>query len=546
MNGFLRVALYARVSSQKQADEMTIQSQRQALVERIARDQCQLDQEFEFCDDGYSGSELSRPALETLRDRVAAAIIDRVYIHSPDRLARKFSHQALLLEEFTKHQCEVIFLNQEGMPEGPETNLLIQMQGMIAEYERAKILERTRRGRRYAAAAGRVSVFAGAPYGYRYVSKQAGNGEARWEIDDYESAAVRLMFDLVDQQNCSLGGVCRALKARSIPTKTGKADWDRATVRGILMNPAYYGEAKYGKQRLVARKPGKRAKRGDPTWPRRARVTAATKPEEQVTIAVPALITKSLFERVARQMEENRLRQRARQEGPKSLLSGLLICGQCGSAYCSQRQGGQYVYYRCLGTEGYRHGGQPICSNGRVKGPALESRVWLELCQLLGDPSRLEIELERRREQPSISSSQLMDIQRRIEHLQGQTNRLIDAYTSGLLTKPEFENRIGPLRDRHDREVSALASLQGELGETTDVEGAAANLQQLANQVGHHLKNADEALKRELLVLLVKRIEMHPTEIRIVYKVPASPFDTAPANREFLPHCWRSSLTALR
>lgn len=539
MNGFLRVALYARVSSQKQAEEMTIQSQRQALVERIARDQCQLDYEFEFCDDGYSGSELSRPALETLRDRVAAAIIDRVYIHSPDRLARKFSHQALLLEEFAKYQCEVIFLNQEGMPDGPETNLLIQMQGMIAEYERAKILERTRRGRRYAAAAGRVSVFGGAPYGYRYISKQAGDGEARWEIDDRESRAVRLMFNLVDQQSCSLGGVCRALKAQNIPTKTGKADWDRATVRGILINSAYYGEAKYGKQRLVARKPGKRAKRGDPTWPRQARVTAATKPEEQVTIAVPALITKTQFERVARQMEENRLRQRARKEGAKSLLSGLLVCGQCGSAYCSQRQGGQYVYYRCLGTEGYRHGGEAICSNGRVKGPLLESRIWSELCQLLSDPSRLETELERRREQPPISSSQLTDIRCRIDHLQDQTNRLIDAYTSGLLTKPEFESRIGPLRDRHDREVSALASLQGELDDTTDIEAAAANLQQLAIQVGNHLEDADETLKRDLMVLLVKRIEIHSTEIRIVYKVPASPFDPAPASRGILPHCWR-------
>ena len=168
----IRAALYARVSSQKQADEATIQSQLEDIHQRLERDQLKVDEKFQFCDDGYTGSELLRPALETLRDHIACSIIDRLYIHSPDRLARNFAHQAILLEEFKRHGCEVIFLNQEGLPNSPETNLLIQLQGMIAEYEREKILERTRRGRRYAAVAGRVSVFAGAPYGYRYVSKQ--------------------------------------------------------------------------------------------------------------------------------------------------------------------------------------------------------------------------------------------------------------------------------------------------------------------------------------------------------------------------------------
>ena len=163
MKGFIRAAYYARVSTQKQAEETTIQSQRQELIARIEHDQLRLDPAFEFCDDGYSGSELLRPALEDLRDKIAGSLIDRLYVHSPDRLARRFAHQALLLEEFSKHDCEVVFLNHQGLPDSPEANLLLQMQGMIAEYEREKILERTRRGRRYSAAAGNVSVFGGAP-----------------------------------------------------------------------------------------------------------------------------------------------------------------------------------------------------------------------------------------------------------------------------------------------------------------------------------------------------------------------------------------------
>ena len=173
MNGVTRVAFYARVSSQRQANEGTIDSQLEALRQRIIEDHFVVAEDNMYCDDGYSGADLTRPALERLRDRLAASLIDRLYVHSPDRLARKLAHQALLLEEFAKHDCEVVFLNQAGMPDSPEANLLIQMQGMIAEYEREKILERTRRGRRHAAAMGCISVYGRAPYGYCYIPKSA-------------------------------------------------------------------------------------------------------------------------------------------------------------------------------------------------------------------------------------------------------------------------------------------------------------------------------------------------------------------------------------
>jgi len=387
MNGFIRVALYARVSSQKQVNDMTIQSQRQAIIDRINKDKMQLHSSFEFCDEGYSGAELLRPALETLRDRIACSVVDRVYILSPDRLSRRLAHQALLLEEFDKHQCEIIFLNQAGLPDSPEANLLIQMQGMIAEYEREKILERTRRGRRYSAAAGNVSVFAGAPYGYRYISKHAGDGKARWEIDPDESVVVQLMFDLVGKQGLSQAAVCRELFSRGIRTKTNNRLWSPGTLNGILNNSAYCGEAKYGKKRLIPRKPGKRPRRGVPPIPRQAKVAVKTSPEEQVTILVPALVSKSLFEKVGQQMKENRKRQRTRQEGAKYLLSGLVLCGECGSAYCARRhKEGGIGRYCCLGTDTYRRGGKTICANKSVKGHQLENRVWEELCRLLKNP----------------------------------------------------------------------------------------------------------------------------------------------------------------
>jgi len=165
----LRAALYARLWSDQQAKAATIESQLSALDGRIAQDNHVLDDELRFVDDGYTGSTLLRPALERLRDVAYAGAIDILYIHSPDRLARKYAYQVLLVDEFKKAGIEVVFLNRK-INDSPEDELLLQVQGMIAEYERAKILERSRRGKRHAAQRGSVSVLSGAPYGYRYVS----------------------------------------------------------------------------------------------------------------------------------------------------------------------------------------------------------------------------------------------------------------------------------------------------------------------------------------------------------------------------------------
>ena len=132
------VAVYARVSSQRQADELTIASQVAAIRQRVEQDQLLLEESRCFLDEGYTGSSLVRPALERVRDLAHCGAVDRVYIHSPDRLARKYVHQMLLLEEFSRQGVEVVFLNDIHEHESPEGTLLLQMQGMIAEYERAK------------------------------------------------------------------------------------------------------------------------------------------------------------------------------------------------------------------------------------------------------------------------------------------------------------------------------------------------------------------------------------------------------------------------
>src|SRR5919205_1920190 len=243
-----QVAIYARVSSEQQAEAHPIASQVAALQARVAVDGLSVSEAMQFLDEGYSGATLVRPALERLRDVVAAGSVDRLYVHSPDRLARKYAYQVLLVDEFRRAGVEVVFLNRE-LGHSPEDDLLLQVQGMMAEYERAKIIERHRRGKRHAAPQGAVSVLSGAPYGYRYVGKRDG-GVARYEILEDEARIVRQIFAWIGRERISLGEVCRRLQQGGIRTRSGKPAWDRTTVWGILRNPAYAGMAAFGKTRI--------------------------------------------------------------------------------------------------------------------------------------------------------------------------------------------------------------------------------------------------------------------------------------------------------
>ncbi len=541
MDSTKSVALYARVSSQSQADEATIQSQLAALKQRIAADKFRIDLERCFLDDGYSGATLQRPALERLRDLIHTGGIDRLYVHSPDRLARKFLYQTLLLDEFAKRQVEVVFLNQSQSDDSPEGNLLLQMQGMIAEYERAKILERTRRGRRFNARQGRVSVLGHAPYGYRYLTKHDGNGEARYEIVPEEAKVVRELFRWVGVEGASLGEATRRLEAQNIPTRTGLPRWDRATLRGILLNPAYYGEAHWGKTRLEERTSNHRPSRGQPDVPRQAKVARPMPATEHELIPVPGLISKDLFTAAADRLEENRRRQRTRRSGATFLLSGLLVCGRCGAAYCGRnyRKGEKrYVYYRCLGTDKYRNGGATLCS-GAACGGEVEEQVWADACSLLQDPGRLRRELNRR-QQPSPQGEFDPSSQRSaIAGLKRQLGRLLDLYEAGHLEKADFETRLRRVKGRlecEEKEYTDRATAEQRIAAENSL---LSSFEQFAEQMRTGLDRVDFATKRKFLSLLIKKIEVSNEEIQIVYKVQPHPVTPSP-NGDKLQHRLKS------
>ena len=546
-NDDFRVAIYARVSSDQQAQTGTIASQVEALQERLTKEHLKLEPEFSYIDDGYTGATFIRPALERLRDAAAAGAIDRVYVHSPDRLARKYAYQVLLVDELERCGVEVVFLNRQ-LGQSPEDDLLLQVQGMIAEYERAKILERSRRGKLHAARRGSVNVLSGAPYGYRYISCQEGDGQARYDILLEEARVVRQIYEWVGQDRLSIGEVTRRLTQQAVVTRTGKTFWDRTTVWGILKNPAYKGQAAYGKTRTGPRKPPLRTFRGNPDQPRRAYSTHSVSTDQWHYIPVPAIVSKELFEVVQEQLIENKKRNRLAARGARYLLQGLLVCKKCGYAYHSKPvsvRSGQgprrsYAYYRCAGTEASRFGGQRLCYNKQVRTDLLEEAVWQDVCSLLKEPQRVEQEYQRR-----LTARKKGAEWNSIEQLRAVTQkvkrgiaRLVDAYQEGLIDKYEFEPRLRKAKER-------LATLQVEVQSQEKQESRQKELKlviscmrEFSDKVNHNLEEVDWMTKREIIRSLVKQIEVDEESVRVVYRVPPPPFVSAP-EKGLLQDCLR-------
>ena len=547
-----RAGLYARVSSDHQAKAATIDSQVAGLKERIASDGHQLDQACCFLDDGYSGGSLQRPALEQLRDAAYAGAIDRLYVHSPDRLARKYAYQVLLLDEFTKAHVEVVFLNH-AIGDSPEGELLLQVQGMIAEYERAKILERCRRGKRYAARRGDVGVLSGAPYGYRYVSKRESGDEARYEIVDEEARIVRQVFQWVGQEGVSIGEVRRRLHEEKVKTRTGKEWWDRTTIWGMLKNPAYMGSAAFGKTRVGPRKPQLRPQRGHAEQPRKTYSTYATEADEQEAIAVPALVSEALFVAVAEQLAENKKRNRQGRRGAKYLLQGLLQCSCCGYAYygkpvsraTSRGKTRKYAYYRCIGTDAFRFGGERICPNKQVRTDLLEDVVWEDVCSLLSDPLRAREEYERRLNGDDENNSLLLKQHTsELSKLKRSIARLIDAYEDGLIDKEEFDPRIRQHKSRVSHLERERKSLLQSANEQAELRAIIEHLSEFTEQLSEGLDSLDWTSKREVIRSLVKRVEIGESDVRVIYKVGPPPFVPGPASGASSQDCLRRPVTA--
>ena len=334
--------------------------------------------------------------MERVRDLAAEGQIQVVLAYSPDRLSRKYAYQILLIEEFARNGIETVFVKS---PQGdsPEDQLLVQFQGMIAEYERAQILERSRRGKRHRAQAGEVSVLSGAPFGYRY-RRKTDEAPAAYVVDEAEARVVRRIYEMYTVEGLSIGEITRRLNNQGVPTRKG-GRWERSVVWGVLRNPAYRGLACFGKTRISARTRVMRPqRRRGVTMP--GTTASHERPRaEWMEIPVPALVTEESFARAQELLHQNKIRSRRRTISP-SVVQGLVSCAKCGYALSrtsTQTSARKIHYYKCIGSDSWRKLGGPVCDNARfVRQELLDQIVWAEVIRLLEEPALIQQELDRR------------------------------------------------------------------------------------------------------------------------------------------------------
>ena len=500
-------AIYARVSSDRQKENHTICSQLAALEEYAGSHGYLVPPEWRFQDEGYSGATLLRPGLEALRDLAAAGHIEVVLVHSPDRLSRKYAYQVLLAEELSRCGVELVFLKA---PSGatPEDQLLVQFQGMIAEYERAQIAERSRRGKRHRAHQGSINVLSGAPYGYRYVKKS-------------DTAAV---YEAYTQQGLSINAIARMLNDGQIPTRTETTRWERSTVWGLLRNPAYRGRACYGKTELRPRQRITRPLRQRNGLASRDSANHERPRQDWIEIAVPALVSEETFALAQEQLEKNK-RHSPRRTIEPTLLQGMLVCERCGYALyrtSTQTSARKLYYYRCIGSDAYRHLKGAVCDNPPVRQDQLDAVVWKEVMRLLEDPHIIQDELNRRLvAAKNADPLKQREGQLRRDHarLGKGMDRLLIAYQEGLVSLDQLRCRMPELRKQDHAVQTELRSLETAASDQTKYLRLIETLVDFHTRLRVRAETMDVPERQKVLRLLVKEILVGRETITIRHSI---------------------------
>jgi len=518
-------ALYARVSSERQKEEQTIASQTEALKEYAAANGYTVSPEWIFQDEGYSGAILRRPGLERLRDLAAEGELEAILVYAPDRLSRKYAYQVLLLEEFARQGVTTFFVKSPPAST-PEEELLVQFQGMIAEYERAQIAERTRRGKRHRAKGGSVNVLSGAPYGYRYVKKSESSA-AYYDVIEEEALTVREVYRWYTEEGLSIGAIAKRLNAEGVATRQGTSPWERSTVWGILRNPAYKGTACFGKTEHVERKKSNRRLRKRGGFSPRSGANRERPREDWIEIPVPPLVSEATFYLARERLERNKQFSLRHTKEP-TLLQGLLVCRECGYALyrtSTRTSKRKLYYYRCLGSDGYRYLRGPKCTNRPIRQDYLDDVVWRQVIQLFEDPDLIRNEIHRRVEEArnaNPAQARKETLVHEIARVKNGIDRLLDAYQEGLVQLPELRDRVAGLRKRDAALTSELQSVESRMIDEEMYLQLVGSIGDFLSRVRQSAESLNVVDRQKILRLVVKEILVGHDTVTIKHSIPAS------------------------
>jgi site-specific DNA recombinase len=480
-HGPKRAILYARVSTDEQARSgYSLAQQLEALRAYAAREGYEILEEIE--DKGYSGANLARPGLDRVRDLVAAGDVDVVLAQDRDRLARKVVLNGLLEEELSKHGCKTKALNDYG-DDSAEGALMRGIQTQFAEYERAKIAERTRRGKERKAREGKILRGPKPPYGFRY--NAAGDGLIVYEP---EMVVAERIFRLVAE---GLGpqAIQTRLHDEGTPSPTGDPLWPRRTLEQILRSDLYkahtfeeiselvsaevltsldehaeYGVWWFGRKRTTEHSISEPDGNGGRRY-RKATTTRIRPKEERTAVPVPAHLPRGLVDQARAALAVSRAPERKRL-ARKWELRGLLRCS-CGwvmttHTATSRGNGADYHYYVC--NQRKDRGRECDCRQRAVRAIEVERVVWTFVSNLLREPATIRVGMERLIEEERTSQAHNPEHEaelwaQKIADCAQRRSAYQDQQAAGLMSLEELGSKLRDLdstRRIAERELAAL------------------------------------------------------------------------------------------
>jgi site-specific DNA recombinase len=518
----MTVAVYARVSTQRQAQAQNIEQQLERLRAHLHRHGVELTSEGVFRDDGCSGATLNRPGLDRLRDAVRAGEVTQVLVTDPDRLARNYVKLMVLLEELERAGCEVTFLDRP-MGRDPQDQLMLQIRGAVAEYERTLIAERMRRGRQAKLRAGCLLPWSRAPYGYR-LDPDRPRDPAGVTIEPAEAAVVQELFAGYLEEHSSLYSLAAHLQELGIASPNGRPRWPANSLRGILTNPTYTGQVYAGRWR--SRAPCRRRSATRPIGKPSDSPVPVPATEWLPVASIPALVSEEQFAQAQAKLAQNRAFAPRHNTAHTYLLRALVSCGVCRSSCLGRTIHPGYAYYICRSKAGgVRATGTAACRARYVPAAQLDALVWQDLCELLTHPEQiaralarahgggwLPQELQARREQ----------LRRGRLALERQLERLTEAYLLAVLPLAEYRRRRQVLEQKLQALSAQTSQLEAKVDRQAELAGWAASAADFCARVRAGLAHADFLQKRQLVELLIDRVLVSDGTVEIRYAVPLS------------------------
>jgi site-specific DNA recombinase len=525
----MRVAAYVRVSTSRQVKLETIEQQLE-MVRRHAQEQgWKLSEEDIFRDDGYSGTTLGRPALDALRDKARLRELEVVVVPSPDRLARNYVHQMVLIEEFEKGGCRVEFV-ERPMSSEPNDQLLLQIRGAVAEYERTLLSERMRRGRLAKYKAGLLLPWTHVPYGLR-VDPDRPRDPAGVSLEEAKAAVVAEIFAAYLEPGASLFGVSRHLRDMGVPAPRGGKAWSTATLRGILTNPVYAGRVYAGRVRYRPARIRRSATHpiGHP------HDSAVSLPEEEWTFVaeVPSVVSQEQFDLAKEKLSKNKSFARRNNKANEHLLRALVSCGECmlASIACARtgrkNAGRKQRYYVCSGKFNKAQSApEEKCPSRYAPAEQLEEAVWKDLCEVLTHPESITDALRRAHGGqwlPQELKARQENLRRGRAALGRQLERLTEAYLGEVIPLTEYRRRREDLEQRDEALASQERQLQAQFRQRMELAGVAGSIEGFCERVRGGLADATFEQRRKLVELLIDRVIVTDEEVEIRYVIPTDP-----------------------